>query len=156
MISLIVAYDQNQVIGLNGKMPWHFKADLAYFRQITEHHTVFMGRKTYESILSYNQTPLKNRPHVVASSGLKDDRVTVVSDVDAWLKVPRQEEVFVIGGAEIYRQSLPYADRLYITHIEKAYEGDTFFPHWNQEDYSLISSTQEGPLTFAVYERNPQ
>lgn len=156
MISLIVAYDQNQVIGLNGKMPWHFKADLAYFRQITEHHTVFMGRKTYESILSYNQTPLKNRPHVVASSGLKDDRVTVVSNVDAWLKVPRQEEVFVIGGAEIYRQSLPYADRLYITHIEKAYEGDTFFPHWNQEDYSLISSTQEGPLTFAVYERNPQ
>lgn len=156
MISLIVAYDQNQVIGLNGKMPWQFKADLAYFRQITEHHTVFMGRKTYESILSYNQTPLKNRPHVVASSGLKDDRVTVVSDVDAWLKVPRQEEVFVIGGAEIYRQSLPYADRLYITHIEKAYEGDTFFPHWNQEDYSLISSTQEGPLTFAVYERNPQ
>jgi dihydrofolate reductase len=156
MISLIVAYDQNQVIGLNGKMPWHFKADLAYFRKITEHHTVFMGRKTYESILSYNQTPLKNRPHVVASSGLKDDRVTVVSDVDAWLKVPRQEEVFVIGGAEIYRQSLPYADRLYITHIDQAFEGDTFFPHWNKEDYTLISNTQEGPLTFAVYERNPQ
>jgi dihydrofolate reductase len=62
----------------------------------------------------------------------------------------------VIGGAEIYRQSLPYADRLYITHIDQAFEGDTFFPHWNKEDYTLISNTQEGPLTFAVYERNPQ
>lgn len=156
MISLIVAYDQNRVIGLNGKMPWHFKADLAYFRQITEHHTVFMGRKTYDSILSYNQTPLKNRPHVVASRSLEDDRVTVVSDVEAWLKLPREEEVFVIGGAEIYRQSLPFADRLYITHIDQSFEGDTFFPNWNKDDFTLVSSIEQSPLTFAVYERNPQ
>lgn len=156
MISLIVAYDQNRVIGLNGKMPWHFKEDLAYFKKTTEHHTVLMGRKTYESILNYNKGPLKNRPHVVASRTFKDDRVKVIDDIKAFLNAQKDEEIFVIGGAEIYAQTLPYADRLYITHIDASYQGDTFFPEWNQEDFKLISETKRDPLTFSVYERTSQ
>ena len=154
MISLIVAYDQNRVIGLNGEMPWHFKEDLAYFKKTTEHHTVLMGRKTYESILKYNHAPLKNRVHVVASRTLKDDRVLVIDDIKAYLDTQKDAEIFVIGGAEIYAQTLPLADRLYITHIDESYEGDTYFPDWDVNAFKLISETKHHPLTFAVYERN--
>jgi dihydrofolate reductase len=156
MISLVVAYDENRVIGLSGKMPWHFKEDLAYFKKVTEHHGILMGRKTYESILSYQNAPLKNRTHYVASRTLKDERVHVIEDVDAFLSAPREDELFVIGGAEIYALSLPYADRLYITHIEGTYPGDTFFPAWDDNTFSLLTKTTHGPLTFAVYERNAQ
>jgi dihydrofolate reductase len=154
MISLIVAYDQNRVIGLNGKMPWHFKEDLAYFKKTTEHHPVLMGRKTYESILKYNHAPLKNRAHVVASRTLKDDRVLVIDDIKAYLDTQKDAEIFVIGGAEIYAQTLPIADRLYITHIDESYEGDTYFPDWDVNSFKLISETKHHPLRFAVYERN--
>lgn len=153
MLSLIVAYDQNRVIGLNGKMPWHFKEDLAYFKQVTEHHTVLMGRKTYESILAYNQAPLQNRKHIVASRTLKDDRVEVIDDVLAYVTQQSEEEIFVIGGAEIYEKTLPFADRLYITHIDKSYQGDTYFPAWNVDDFKLISERTVDILRFAVYER---
>lgn len=153
MVSLIVAYDANLVIGLNGQMPWHFKEDLAYFKKVTEHHSIVMGRKTYESILKYNQAPLKNRPHYVLSRQLKDDRVTVIDDLETFLNTWTDEEIFVIGGAEIYTLALPFADKLYITHIDDTYQGDTYFPRWNQDDFRLIESHTEGKLTFAVYER---
>lgn len=156
MISLIVAYDKNRVIGLNGKMPWHFKEDLAYFKQVTEHHTILMGRKTYESILAYNQGPLKNRKHIVASRTLKDDRVEVIADLLAYITQAPAEEIFVIGGAEIYAKTLPYADRLYITHIDQKYHGDTFFPPWDITVFQRISETKNPPLRFAVYERKTQ
>lgn len=152
MIALVVAYDQNQIIGRNGSLPWHYPEDLKYFKKVTSGHTVLMGRKTYESILQSLGKPLPNRHHVVVSTTLKDDRVEVISDLNAYLK-GAQEDLYVIGGASIYTQTLPMADRLYITHIDASFAGDTVFPPWDRSQYKIVEETQSGPLRFAVYER---
>lgn len=155
MLYLIVAYDNHQVIGKDNQMPWHFKEDLAYFKKITLGHTVFMGRKTYESILKMTKKPLPNRKNIVLSKTLIDDKVEVIDDLETFIKAHQSssEIVFIIGGAMVYEATLPYAKRLYITHIDHTYEGDTYFPNWNLSDFSLIKSESFPPLTFNIYER---
>lgn len=152
MIALVVAYDQNRVIGANGSLPWHYPEDLKYFKKVTSGHTVFMGRITYESILKSLGKPLPNRHHVVVSKTLKDDRVEVIDDMKKYLE-NTHEDLFIIGGASIYAQTLPWVDRLYITHIDASFEGDTVFPAWDESQFKAVKETQSGPLRFAVYER---
>lgn len=152
MIALVVAYDSNRLIGQNNQLPWHYKEDLKYFKKVTLNQTVLMGRKTYASILKSLNGPLPNRDNVVLSTTLVDDRVTVISDLESYVKTA-QTDIYVIGGASIYAQTLPLCDRLYITHIEKTFTGDTFFPAWSSDDFTLMTERQSGELRFAVYER---
>jgi len=156
MISIIVAFDENRLIGANNKLPWHFKEDLQYFKEITNHHDIFMGRRTFESILSYRNKPLPNRHHYVATSTVKYeiDDVTTVSDIESFIKgYPANKELFIIGGAKIYEQLLPFANRMYITHVNHTYEGDTWFPDVDFNEWKILSKRETNQLCFAVYER---
>lgn len=135
--SIIVAASQNGVIGAAGKLPWHLPGDLKRFKQLTMGHTLIMGRKTYESI----GRPLPGRTTVVLTrSGSKywpieteEDTARgarvygTVSIEDAFLLAKEDSEVFICGGGEVYSQALPLVDRVYLTVVERDFEGDTEF-----------------------------
>lgn len=156
MISLIVAYAHGRVIGNAGKIPWRLPNDLRYVKRTTSGHTIVMGRATFASI----GRPLPNRRNVVLTrdSTLEIPGVEVVHSVEEALTL--DDDLFVLGGENIYRQFLPLADRLYITEVDYKTEGDTFFPEWDRSAFRL-TSMQEGtldekntlPHTFYVYER---
>ncbi|MCL6585986.1 MAG: dihydrofolate reductase [Anoxybacillus sp.] len=160
MISLIVAMDNNRVIGKDNQLPWHLPADLAYFKKTTMGHPIVMGRKTFVSI----GRPLPGRENIIVTRNrsFQAEGCTIIHSV-ADIKTiasERKEEVFVIGGAEIFQATLPFADRLYITKIDAHFPGDKFFPPFSETDWRLVSSTK-GPkdeknpydYTFLVYER---
>ena len=126
-LSIIVAMSSNRVIGVNNSLPWHLSEDLKHFKTLTTGHTIIMGRKTYESI----GKPLPNRRNIVISRNLNAfyGGVEVVHSLeDAFSTSSNVEEVFIIGGSNIYEQSLHLVEHLYITEIKKAFEGDAFFP----------------------------
>lgn len=166
-ISIIVAMDQNQVIGNQGALPWHLPEDLKYFRRETLDKTVIMGRKTYESL----GRPLPQRTNIVLTRdevwGEQVDIPTFqsVEETVNWIHdtiemEEEDDEFFVIGGKEIYQHFYPYADRFYVTHIEHEFEGDV---QWNEFDWNDWRSvwSEKGPKDeknpydywFAVYER---
>jgi len=154
MISLIFAIDPNKLLGKGNDLPWYYPEDLQYFKKTTKGKTVLMGLETFRSILSRNGKPLPNRHSVVASlEPFSYEGVEVIGDLFQFLKTPRDEEVFVIGGKTIYELSLPYADRLYITHINKVYEGNVFFTKLDLTNFTLISETASRDLRFCIYER---
>ncbi len=130
MISLIAAVSSNGVIGRNGELPWHFPEDLKRFKQLTLGRPVIMGRKTFESI----GKPLPNRLNIVVSRRASYDSSNIGVLVAASVEeaVARAEsaggEIFCIGGSEIYRQMMSIADKIYLTRIEKYFDGDAFFP----------------------------
>jgi dihydrofolate reductase len=136
MVSIIVAVARGGVIGAGGKMPWHLAEDLRYFRRLTLGHTVVMGRRTFSSI----GRPLPGRTNVVVTRNpdLRPEGVEVAGSLDE--AVEKYPDAFIIGGAEIYRQALPLAGRLYITRIDADFEGDTGFPEWNPGEWQLIST----------------
>lgn len=156
---MIWAMDRNRLIGANNAMPWHLPNDLAYFMRTTKGHTVMMGRKTFESL---NRTPLKNRHNIVITRDREylAEGCTVMHSLEEAIEACGDEEVFVIGGAQIYEQAYPYADKLYITQINHAFKGDSWFPQFDLSDWTLISS-REGtvdernkyPHTFQIYVR---
>ncbi|MFA5380803.1 MAG: dihydrofolate reductase [Candidatus Izemoplasmatales bacterium] len=154
MISLIFAIDPHQLLGKGNDLPWHYPEDLQYFKKTTRGKTVLMGLETFQSIISRNGKPLPNRHSVVASlSPFTYEGVDVINDLHAYLKTPRDEEIFVIGGKTIYELSLPFANRLYVTHIEKVYEGDIYFTKLDLSQFHLIRETLGQGLRFAIYER---
>jgi dihydrofolate reductase len=157
-ISFIVAMDIEQAIGLGNDLPWRLPADLAYFKKKTLNHTILMGRKTYESI----GKPLPHRTNVIITKNREftAEGCIVVHSVEEAAAQFADEEVFVIGGAEIFRLFMPIVDRLYITLIEHEFEADTFFPDFEIEDWNLVSSEdgvtdEKNPYTysFLVYEK---
>jgi len=125
-ISLIVAMAKNRVIGAGNKLPWHLADDLKRFKALTMGHTIIMGRRTYEAI----GRPLPGRNNVVVSRqrNLLLPGTTVVSSVAQAVQRANSEEVFVVGGAEVYREALPMAQRILLTEIHRDFEGDTLFP----------------------------
>jgi dihydrofolate reductase len=131
-------------------MPWHIPEDLRYFKRLTMGGTVVMGRKTYESI----GKPLPGRTNVVITR--QSDFHPAGTEIAHSLEeaVARYPDAFIIGGAEIYRQALPLADRLYITRIKADYEGDTLFPDWNENDWTLTWSEDHDGFEFTLYERS--
>ncbi|PEZ83937.1 MULTISPECIES: dihydrofolate reductase [Bacillaceae] len=140
MISLIVAMDQNRVIGKNNELPWHLPADLQYFKKVTMGHPIIMGRKTFESI--GRVLPGRENVIVTRNQDFKAEGCVVLHDIEQ-IKTfadSRDEEVFVIGGAEIFKEILPVTDRLYITEIHETFEGDTFFPVIDENQWDKISS----------------
>ena len=160
MISLIVAKSSNGVIGKNNAMPWHIPAELKYFKEVTSNHTVIMGKNTLLSI----GKALPNRRNIVLTTNpnFVYDNVEVVHSIhEAIALIDKDEEVFVIGGKMIYEQFLPFASKLYITEIEQEFDGDTFFPLINWDDYKLISKRKglkdeknNYNYYFNVYEKN--
>ena len=158
MISIIVAVAQNGVIGDKNSLLWHISEDMRFFKRTTSGHPVIMGRKTYESL----RRPLPNRTNVVISRTLGElDGCTVVRSLEEAIALfPTEEEVFVIGGAQIYALALDVADRFYLTRVGHDYEGDTSFPTWNESEWRLISreAYEQGekyphPFAFEIYER---
>lgn len=157
MISLIWAMDKNWLVGKENKLPWHFKEDLIYYKEKTAGNTVLMGDVSYYSLKGYyKDKPLPYGKIFVASlDNLNLDDAIVVNDVISFLaNFPNDEELWVVGGATIYKFALPHAHRLYITHVDGEYQGDTYFPKFDLEnDFNLISSRISGVLNFSVYER---
>ncbi|MGI6710067.1 MAG: dihydrofolate reductase [Bacilli bacterium] len=155
MISIIVAIGKNNLIGKGNDLPWHYPEDLNYFKQTTLNKTVLMGEQTFYSIFDRIKKPLPNRDNIVATldKDFNFPGVKVTNDLISFLKQKHEEEIFVIGGLQIYKLALPYADRLYITHINKEYEGDVFFPEIDFANYKLISKKEVGDLAFCIYER---
>ncbi len=159
MISIIVAVAQNGVIGDANRLLWHLREDMRYFRTLTTGHPVIMGRKTYESL----GRPLPNRTNVVItrSEGARFEGCLTAGSLEQALSMfSPDEEVFVIGGAQIYGLALAVADRLYLTVIERDYEGDTRFPAWDASQWRLRSSESflcgedfPWPFRFETYER---
>lgn len=139
-ISIAVAVGENYAIGKNNQLLWHMPADLKFFKQTTSGHTVIMGRKTFDSV----GKPLPNRKNVVITrdTELKIEGVEVVNSLDEALAITQTEEkpVFIVGGAEIYRQALPKTDKLYLTTIHHNFDADTFFPSINRSEWKVISS----------------
>src|ERR1700722_12628941 len=129
-IALIAAVaGPDLVIGKDGDLPWHLSADLKYFKATTLNHPVLMGRKTYQSILKRLGKPLPGRPNIVLTRdpAFKDDRVTVIRGLpEIASNIKKDEWLFVIGGAEIYKQTIGLADMLYMTHIDKKVTGDAW------------------------------
>lgn len=158
MISLIVAMSQNQVIGSNGKLPWEgmLQSDMAFFRSTTNYSTVIMGRKTYESI----GHPLKNRRNIVITrdKSYEAPGCTVFHTLEDALKSTNQGgKVFIIGGAELYSQALNIVDRMYVTLVEHDFQGDTYFPEFDANQWEIVSDVQ-GPSValshrFLTYQR---
>ena len=141
IISIIVAISKNQVIGKNNQLIWHLPKDMKFFMDTTMDTVVIMGRKNYESIpIKYR--PLKNRTNVIITrnKSYKAEGCTVVNSIGESLRVLNNienKEVFVIGGGEIYKKFLEKGliDRMYITHIDEYFDGDTFFPEVNYESW---------------------
>lgn len=144
-ISIIVAIAQNNGIGRNNQLLWHIPADLKRFKQITLGHTVIMGKNTF---LSLPGGPLKSRRNVVISNDPADRFAgceMVFSIQEALERCDDDQENFVIGGASVYRQFLPMAQRLYITRVNRSFEADTFFPEINPGEWEVISQEQPEP-----------
>lgn len=153
MLSIIVATDQNYLIGKDNDMPWHIAADLKRFKAITTGHTIVMGRRTYESLPI---KPLPNRHHIVLTrqKNLQLEACEMAYSVDDIIKRfsdKDSEEVFIIGGGNVYKSLLPYTHKLYLTTIHHTFEGDTYFPTLNiEEDWDIIENTY-----FAISDDNP-
>lgn len=155
MISIIVATDDDLLIGKkdssNG-MPWHNKEDLQHFKKTTLNQTILMGKTTYKAI----GRPLPNRKTIVVTkSGLEDERVEVRDDLIETIQEykNRNENLFICGGASIYKQALPYVDELIISRIPGKHEGETYFPQFDEADFKLVRQEQLETFTLQIYKK---
>lgn len=162
MISLIAAVARNRVIGNAGRLLWHLPEDMKYFRETTRGKPVIMGRKTWESLPEAFR-PLPGRQNIVISRNpayLAPGATLAASLDEALQHASLADEVFIIGGAELYRLALPLADRLYLTEIDADFEGDAYFPEVPAADWAEVSrraAQDDNPsglnYAFAVYRR---
>lgn len=147
-ISIVAAVSENGVIGRDGGLPWRLPADTKFFKELTTGHTVIMGRKTWDEIAR----PLRHRRNIVITRNptWSAEGAERAGSLAAALELAGGEaQIFVIGGAEIYRQTLPIADRMYLTQVHAVVEGDTHFPEWNAADWRMDSEQR-----YEVDERN--
>lgn len=159
IISLIAAVDRNRAIGKDGVMPWHLPADLKFFKRITMDKPIIMGRKTFDAI----GKPLPGRLNIVVTRDTQwqHDGVYVTHNIEDALRATAEyEEVMIIGGANLYAQMLPDADRLYLTEIDAAFEADTFFPavdtaQWREAGRERHAADEKNPwpYSFVTLER---
>lgn len=159
MVSIIVAIAQNGTIGDKNSLLWHIKEDMRFFRTTTSGHAVIMGRKTFESLGS---RPLPKRTNIVITRQdvVFEGALTAHSLEEAIRMADGDEEIFVIGGAQIYAEALKFADRLYITRVEHDYEGDTSFPEFDLSAWRLVAEERhergeeyEYPFSFQTFDR---
>lgn len=164
IISCIVAKSKNNVIGKDNKMPWHISEDLKYFKKITSGHAIILGRKNYESI----GRPLPKRLNIIVTrdKSFRCPGCIIVHSIENALKIAfenNENEVFIIGGGEIYKQTTMYWDKMYITEINHEFDGDIFFPNIDFNDWKNISKDcfskddkNEYDFCFNIYERKQQ
>ena len=159
MVSIIVAIAQNGTIGDKNSLLWHIKEDMRFFRTTTSGHAVVMGRKTFESLGS---RPLPKRTNIVITRADRafEGALTAHSLEEAIRLAEGDEEIFIIGGAQIYREALRIADRMYITRVMHDYDGDTSFPDIDLSEWELVAEEKhdrgeeyEYPFAFLTYER---
>lgn len=140
-VSIIVAVSENRVMGKGERIPWHIREDLIRFKEKTKGHVVIMGRKTFDSLIKYyekSKRPLPTRTHIIVTRD-KNYQVTVpncfvASSIEKALELAKekeQTEIFISGGAEIFRQTIGMADKLYLTVVKGNFEGDKFFPDYS-------------------------
>jgi len=160
MISIIAAVSKNGVIGYKGHIPWDIPEDMRYFRRITDGSSIIMGRKTYESIMR----PLPNRLNIIVSRTIvfSGDNLMTAKTLSEAIKLAEiygaaqgKKDIFLCGGNSIYREGLKYAERIYLTEIDREYEGDVYFPTFDKSVFRLVSSESciSAGVTFNVYER---
>ncbi|MEA2166243.1 MAG: dihydrofolate reductase [Thermoanaerobaculia bacterium] len=161
-ISFLAAVAANRVIGRDNKLPWHLSNDLKRLKALSMGHHIIMGRKTFDEI---GRKPLPGRPHVIVSRGAIEAQpnvVAVTSVEEALAAIPSsEEEVFILGGGEIFRQLLHRANRMYITQVHADVDGDTYFPdfddvnEWQLTDREDFESDEKNdyPYSFLTYDR---
>ena len=160
MISLIAAVARNRALGKDGQLLWHLPEDMRYFRETTRGKPVIMGRKTWESLPDAFR-PLPGRRNIVISRNPAYDApgATLAGSLEEASRLTQDDtEVFIIGGAEIYRQALPLAQRLYLTEVTQDFAADAFFPEFSDREWKEISRSEQKrgsglEFTFAVYQR---
>ena len=163
VISFIVAASENNVIGKDNRLPWHLPTDMRYFKNITWGMPVIMGRKSFDAL----GKPLNGRKNIVITrnKNWKASGVQVVQSIDKAIVLASQtdaKEIFITGGAEIFRAALPSADKIYLTRVHGNFDGDAFFPELNEEEWKLTRRFDCEPdeknayaLSFQVWERKP-
>ena len=151
MISLIVAVTKNNVIGNNGVIHWKIKGEQRRFKELTTGKIIIIGRKSFEEI----GKPLPNRKTIVISNTeniIADNCITVKSLIEAFELVKGEEEVFIAGGGQVYKEALCYADKIYITVIDKIIEGNVYFPEINKDDFAKTYEEEiEGEIPYTYY-----
>ncbi len=154
MLSIIAAFDQNKCIGKNGRIPWHIPGEQLHFRKLTLGSAVIMGRRSYEEI----GHPLPQRLCIILTR--QPDYCApgclIAHSLSEAIALCEGLDIFIAGGAEIYAQALPLADRLYLTEIEAVFDGDTFFPNFDESQYNkYIDEKINGnvPYTYLIYTR---
>ena len=155
MIALIAAIAANNCIGKNNSIPWHLPDDLKHFKALTVHKVVVMGRKTWES-LPEKFRPLPERKNVVItrrSDLVFPPEVTVYQTPEAALENYKNEDVFIIGGAEMYAQTIDRADLLYITHVHRQVDGDAFFPVIDPLKWREVEREDHESFSFVTYQK---
>ncbi len=157
MISIIVAVAKNGAIGKNNDLLWHISDDLKRFKAITSEHTVVMGKKTYES-LPFKPLPKRENIVITRNKNIHFEGCTMANSIEeiATKYTSSEEEIFVIGGANIYEQFLPFANKLYITLVYKDFDGDVFFPNidesiWKISEKSEILHDERSDLDYAFF-----
>ncbi|MGM0588886.1 MAG: dihydrofolate reductase [Bacteroidota bacterium] len=154
ILASIVAHDPHLVIGKDGTLPWHYSEDLKFFKRTTMGHPIVMGRGVFEEL---DEKPLPGRRNVVLSRTRTYDQVETYSSWKAAREaLSGEEKVFIIGGGEIYRQTMDEIDLLYVTLVHQEYEGDTFFPEYRDDISSVwteIDREERDKLTFLTYQR---
>jgi dihydrofolate reductase len=167
ILSAIAAMAKNRVIGANNALPWNLPEDMKFFREKTKGKVMIMGRKTFES---FGGKTLPNRFHIVITRQetyqYQDPNVEVVSTLNEAVELSHMlttkykdkfgDEVMVIGGGEIYQQSLDILDRIYLTVIEQDFPGDTKFPEFSEQDFRLVQKIDRAepiPFSFRTYEK---
>src|SRR3989344_2589665 len=168
-ISIIAALSENRVVGLNDRIPWHIKEDLVRFKQKTAGHVMILGRKTFESLIGYyerSDKPLPNRIHIVVTKNKhysttipKTHIVYSLEQAIEMAKKEEKEEIFIAGGAQIFKQSLPYVDKLYLTIVKGSFAGDAFFPDYSEFNKVLFKEDKRADkyaFTFIDLVRTPR
>lgn len=158
---MISAVAENRVIGNKNKLPWHMPADFKWFKDKTLGKTIILGLNTFKSI---GEKPLPNRKHIILNndpSFKAPEGCLTANSIDEAIKLAGSvEEIMICGGASVYKQFLPLADRLYLTYIHESFEGDTYFPEMNMAEWKEISredhqadENNKYPYSFVVLER---
>ena len=155
MISLIVAYASNHVIGNKGTIPWRIKGEQKRFKELTTGNVVIMGRRSYEEI----GHPLPNRMNIIVSNTKKfeAENCMTAGSLDEAIRLAGDREIFISGGARLYEEALPLVEKMYVTEIDREIEGDTYFPDFDasQFDKEIVERHDEGeiPFTYVTYTR---
>ena len=150
-ITVLGAVGANLVIGRDGDMPWHLPQDLAHFKATTMGHTMVMGRKTYDSI--GRALPGRRTIVITRQAGWHAPSVEVAHSLPEALALAGPADVFVVGGSDVYRQALPFADQMLLTELEQSPEADAFFPTFTPDDWRETAREAHEGFAFVTYER---